>query len=128
MRSVAIIHGIYFLVTGLWPLISIRTFQIVTGPKTDLWLVKTVGAVIAVIGLTILVAALNFSPGPEAAAANGTANLNFPIFLLAVASCLALCVVDINYSVKGVISKIYLLDAAIEICLVAGWIIGWISG
>jgi hypothetical protein len=34
--------------TGLWPLVSIGTFQQVTGPKTDLWLVKTVGVLIAV--------------------------------------------------------------------------------
>ncbi len=36
-------QGLYYTVSGLWPLISLRTFTLVTGPKVDLWLVKTVG-------------------------------------------------------------------------------------
>jgi len=30
-----LIQGVYYLLTGLWPLVSIETFQMVTGPKTD---------------------------------------------------------------------------------------------
>jgi hypothetical protein len=44
--------------TGICPLISIDTFQKVTRPKTDLWLVKTVGSLIASIGLVIVLAGL----------------------------------------------------------------------
>ena len=29
------IQGLYFAMTGLWPLINIETFQMVTGRKTD---------------------------------------------------------------------------------------------
>ena len=29
------VQGAYFLVTGVWPLVSIRSFQAVTGKKTD---------------------------------------------------------------------------------------------
>lgn len=47
---VALVQGIYFFVTGVWPLISTNTFQMVTDPKTDLWLVKTVGIILATIG------------------------------------------------------------------------------
>jgi hypothetical protein len=43
-------QGAYYLLTGVWPLVSIGSFQRVTGPKTDLWLVKTVGLLISVIG------------------------------------------------------------------------------
>src|SRR5437879_6174180 len=32
-------QGLYFLLTGLWQLLSISSFQAVTGPKHDLWLV-----------------------------------------------------------------------------------------
>jgi hypothetical protein len=35
------VQGIYYLLTGLWPLVSIGTFQMVTGEKTDVWLVHT---------------------------------------------------------------------------------------
>jgi hypothetical protein len=54
---VLFIQGVYYLVTGVWPLVSMDTFLRVTGPKTDLWLVNTVGALIAVIALALLVAA-----------------------------------------------------------------------
>jgi hypothetical protein len=114
MRTWALIQGVYFLLTGVWPLISIRTFQAVTGPKVDLWLVKTVGALVAVVGLTIVLAALSGTVG-------------MAILVLSVVSAAALCIVDINYSMKGVISKIYLLDAVIEIAIIAGWIIAVIS-
>jgi hypothetical protein len=39
-------QGVYFFVTDIWPIISIDTFQRVTGPKTELCLVKTVGIIL----------------------------------------------------------------------------------
>jgi hypothetical protein len=85
------------------------------GPKTDLWLVKTVGVLIAAIGEVLLWSGLagNVSPG---------------IVLLAITSAAALATVDINYAFKGVISKIYLLDAITEGCLVFFWIAAFITG
>jgi len=49
-------QGVYFLLTGIWPLLSMRTFEAVTGPKVDRWLVKTVGVLVAVIGSKIYLA------------------------------------------------------------------------
>jgi hypothetical protein len=40
----------YYLMTGLWPLFHRRSFEAVTGPKTDYWLVRTVGVLVAAIG------------------------------------------------------------------------------
>jgi hypothetical protein len=34
MFAVALIQGVYFVATGVWPLVSIRTFMAITGPKT----------------------------------------------------------------------------------------------
>jgi len=31
----AIAQGLYFLATGLWPLVDVGSFQAVTGPKTE---------------------------------------------------------------------------------------------
>ena len=115
MRLIAVFQGAYFFLTGIWPLISIDTFQTVTGPKTDLWLVKTVGSLIAVVGLVILLAGLR-------------GNVTFEIFLLAVGSCAALAAIDINYSLRGVISRIYLLDATLEIALIFTWLAGSTTG
>ena len=53
-RRLSTLHGGYYLVTGLWPLVSMRTFEFVTGRKTDRWLVRMVGLLAAVIGLAIL--------------------------------------------------------------------------
>src|SRR5438874_11329800 len=70
-------QGIYYLLTGLWPLLAISSFQRVTGPKHDLWLVQTVGVLIAVIGGTLLIAGWRRRGTPE-------------IFFLAVGSAVGL--------------------------------------
>lgn len=49
-------HGAFMLATGMWPLLSIKSFQAVTGPKEDLWLVKTVGCLLTVAGLHSILA------------------------------------------------------------------------
>ena len=41
------LQAIFYIVTGVWPFVSIRSFEAVTGPKVDRWLVKTVGALVA---------------------------------------------------------------------------------
>ncbi|VTR52312.1 Uncharacterised protein [Sphingobacterium thalpophilum] len=46
------IQGIYYCLTGIWPVIHISSFMAVTGPKTDLWLVKMVGLLSLAIGLS----------------------------------------------------------------------------
>jgi hypothetical protein len=106
--KVALVQGIYFLITGIWPILSMKTFLLVTGPKTDLWLVKTVGLILAVIGAVLLYAQM-------------TGTINPPVILLAIASALGLALVEIIYVVKRVISPIYLADAVVEFVLIAWW-------
>jgi hypothetical protein len=108
---VALVQGIYFLISGVWPLISMRTFLMVTGPKTDLWLVKTVGLILAVIGAVLIVAQLR-------------AEINTSIILLAMGSALSLAVVEFLYVAKRVIARIYLADAVLELALIGWWLIG----
>jgi hypothetical protein len=100
----ATVHGVYYLVTGLWPLLSMRTFESVTGPKTDRWLVRMVGLLAAVIGASIL-------------ARRGSSERTLPV-----GSALAFASVDTTYSLRGTISRIYLADALLELSLVAGWL------
>ena len=50
MSLIAIVAGaqaVYYILTGVWPLVHIRSFMAVTGPKTDLWLARTTGAAIS---------------------------------------------------------------------------------
>jgi hypothetical protein len=89
--------------------LEIRTFQLVTGPKKDLWLVKTAGLLIGVIGVVLLLAGLRRRKEPE-----------FP--LLAVGSALSLAGIDVVYVRRRRIPPIYLLDAAVELAFAAGWL------
>lgn len=107
---VALVQGIYFFVTGVWPLVSMKTFLMITGPKTDLWLVKTVGVILAVIGAVLIVAQVN-------------GQINTPIMILALGSALGLVIVEFIYVAKRVISPVYLGDAFVELILMAWWIL-----
>jgi hypothetical protein len=108
MQSVAILQGTYFLITGIWPIVSIDTFQAVTGPKTDLWLVKTVGVVVAIVGIVLAIAGLRDA-------------VTLEIVVLAAGSALGLAIIDIRYSLADAISRIYLLDACVELAIVLLW-------
>jgi hypothetical protein len=106
--KVALVQGIYFLITGIWPLLSMKTFLLITGPKKDLWLVRTVGLILAVIGAVLLYAQM-------------TGSINMPVIWLAIGSSLALAVVEFIYVAQRVISPIYLADAFAELILIAWW-------
>ena len=108
--NVILIQGLYFFVTGVWPLVSIGTFQKVTGPKTDLWLVKTVGVIVAIIGAALALASLRGDRAPS-------------IILLGMGSAVGLAAIDVIYVSKRVISPIYLLDALVELILMGWWLI-----
>jgi hypothetical protein len=108
--ALLLIQGIYYLITGLWPIAHIRSFMAVTGPKTDLWLVKTVGAITIAIACVLLFA-------------YATQEMNHTIKLLPILSAAAFTIIDIYYPLKGVISKVYLIDSAIQILFILAWLI-----
>src|SRR5688572_2580055 len=103
-------QGLFYVVTGLWPLFSPSTFQKVTGPKTDFWLVKTVGLLITVIGVALLLSGKGHDPVPQT-------------YALGAGSALALSWVDIHYVKVGRISRVYLLDALVELPLFGLWMV-----
>ena len=105
---VALVQGIYFFVTGIWPLLSMKTFLMVTGAKTDLWLVRMVGMILAVIGAVLILVQVN-------------AEINTSIIVLALGSAISLAIVEFIYVAKRVISPIYLADAVAELVLIAWW-------
>lgn len=101
LRLLAWVQGGFYVATGIWPLLSMTTFETVTGPKTDDWLVKTVGVLVLVIGAVLLAAAARRSFALETV-------------LLAAGSALGLAAVDVVFVAQGTLSPIYLLDAAVE--------------
>jgi hypothetical protein len=102
-------QGAFYMATGLWPLLNIRSFEKITGPKTDRWLVKTAGVLVTAIGSTLTIAGVRKSRGIE-------------IPILAIGSAIGLTAIDVNYAAKRRISKVYLLDAIAEVALVGCWI------
>ena len=42
-QTLATGQGAYYVASGLWPIFHRRSFEAVTGPKKDWWLVVTVG-------------------------------------------------------------------------------------
>ena len=109
-RRLALAQGAYYLVSGLWPLVSMRTFELVTGPKVDRWLVRMVGLLAATIGGVLTVRAVRDTPAQR------------PDPVLAATSAVAFAAVDVFYALRGRISRVYLGDAAVELGLAAGWL------
>ncbi len=108
LARLAVAQGAFYVATGVWPIVHLRSFEAVTGPKLEGWLVKTVGAMIAAIGGTLLSAGWRRRVVPEEVA-------------LAVGSAAALTAVDVLYVARRRISPVYLLDAVAETALVAAW-------
>lgn len=111
------VQGAYYLLTGVWPLVSIRSFIWVTGQKTDHlksgleidhWLVMTAGVLITAIGLGIVVAAARRSPSAE-------------IITVAVCASIGLTAIDVIYTSRGMIGPMYLVDAVLQILLIGAW-------
>ncbi|HYD43250.1 MAG TPA: hypothetical protein VEB43_20625 [Anaeromyxobacter sp.] len=107
-RAAAVGQGAFWLASGLWPLVHYRSFEAVTGPKQDDWLVKTIGGLIAIVGATLTVAGLRRRVTPE-------------IRLLGAASAAALAAADVWFVRRGRISKVYLLDVVAEAPFLAAW-------
>jgi hypothetical protein len=113
MKAVAyilLVQGIYWLLTGVWGLVDIESFMKVTGPKTDVWLVKTVSVLIVVISLSLL------------SSVRGRGD-KMPVILLAITSCIGLAGIDFYYALNSVISRVYLLDGVVQVLLVVAWVI-----
>jgi hypothetical protein len=108
VARLAVAQGAFYVATGVWPLVHLRSFELVTGPKPEGWLVKTVGALVTVIGGALLSAGRRRRVAPEVA-------------MLAVGSAVSLAAVDVLSVARRRISPVYLLDAVAEVALAVGW-------
>ena len=108
-RTLATAQGAYFLATGIWPLVHMSSFLRVTGRKRDLWLVRTVGALVAVTGAAIL-------------SAGQRDRITGEVAFLAAGTAAALGAVDVIYTSRGRIPPIYMLDGVAEAGLIALWL------
>ncbi len=109
LNTISILQGVYWSITGLWPIIHLKSFLWVTGPKKDIWLLYTVSILILVVGLVLLAAGLRRRVTPE-------------IKWLGIGSALGLIFIDVYYSLQSVISDIYQYDALAEVALIVLWL------
>ena len=103
----ALLQAGYYVASGIWPLVHRGSFERVTGPKVDFWLVRTVGVLITAIGVGLALGA-NRRVSPELEAT-------------AVLAAAGLAAIDVTEVARGRISRIYLADALVEALLIASW-------
>ena len=102
------IQGTYTMLTALWGLLDIDSFMAVTGPKTDIWLVKTVSVLLIVIATNFFYA-LYFKTDRRL------------IIIIGMLTSLALACIDFYYTSNNTISWIYALDGVLETLFFMGW-------
>ncbi|MDX3231720.1 hypothetical protein [Streptomyces sp. ME19-01-6] len=105
----AVAHGAFNVVGGLWPLVHLRSFEWVFGSKRERWLQHTVGGLLVANGVSQLAGA-------------GSADRRASARTTGLTTALTLLAVDLAYVPKGRIRPTYLLDAVME----AGWITAWL--
>jgi hypothetical protein len=52
-RKLAAAHAAYYVVTGAWAVVDRSSFERVTGPKHDYWLVRLVGGLAVAVGASL---------------------------------------------------------------------------
>ena len=102
---IVFLQGAYYVASGMWPLVHLASFYRVTGPKTDDWLVKTVGVVTTAIGLALLAGARRSRPGGD-------------IVTLAILAALAYASIDFVYGLPGRIRFVYVIDGCAQLAIV----------
>jgi hypothetical protein len=110
-HRVLTVQASYYVLTGLWPLLHYSSFELVTGPKTDDWLVRMVALLVVLIGVTLGVAVVR------------NAVWTLEITVLAAGAILAFAAIDTWCAISGRISPIYLADAGLEAGLLAGLVL-----
>jgi hypothetical protein len=98
-RTALMVQGGYYVVTGVAPFVSRRAFEAVTGPKTEWWLVQTVGAIVTTVGVALVAGVRSERITPE-------------LRLLAAGCATSLAAIDIVYVARRRIAPTYLLHAA----------------
>lgn len=99
----------YIMITALWPLMHIDSFMAVTGYKTDVWLVKTVGALLIPVAVTLYIHLFIDTD-------------HRPALVLGSLTSVAFIMVDFYYALNDVISDIYLADGIAELIFLIAWI------
>jgi len=95
------LQGAYYLLTGAWAVLHRRSFEAVSGPKSDYWLVRTVGLLAVSIGTALVLGTRRERPSPGTVALSVSTGASFTA-------------IDLAYVASRRISPIYLADALVH--------------
>ena len=109
IRYILYFQMAYYLITSAWPLINVESFMEVSGYKQEVWLVKTFSLLMLCVAFTLFLFLF-------------LKERSLSVIFLSLMIPAALAAADIYYSLNGVISKIYLLDAVINLTLLIAWL------
>lgn len=109
IKNVATVQGLYYFVTGAWALFHARSFIFITGPKTDIWLLRLIGMLTIAISLVLFVVAKK-------------RKLSLESIVVILFGGFSYLTIDVIYSLAGRISFVYLYDAFIQLILLSIWV------
>jgi hypothetical protein len=109
-RAIAGCHAGYLIATGAWPLLHRNSFEAVAGKKQDFWLVRTVGGLAIVTGLSLGVAAARGTRVPETVTS-------------ALGSALVFAIADVHAARTQ--SPVYLGDTVLQLVFASSWLGRW---
>jgi hypothetical protein len=102
------VQGLYTLLTALWGLFHIKSFMQVTGPKTDVWLVKTVSVLL--LPMVVLFFGALFLEVPP-----------LPVILVGSTTAAGLAAIDFYYTANRTIKWVYAADGILEVIFFVAW-------
>jgi hypothetical protein len=109
LKIFILFQGIYIFVTAIWGILDIQSFMAITGPKTDVWLVRTVSFLL--IPYSFLCFYLYHNPQ----------KLSYLAILCMFTMGLGLLSIDLYYYEQGVIRGVYLIDAFFQVIFLMIW-------
>lgn len=110
LQLVLLVQGLYYFLGGLWPLVWLESFLWVVGPKGDIFLLRTVSVLFAVIGLALLLEAARRRPASS-------------VVMLGIVAALSVAAIDI-WHISG-LRWVYWLDVALESVLAIALMVTW---
>jgi hypothetical protein len=100
------IHAIINFFSGAWPALHLRSFEKVTGPKQDEWLVKTISWLFILSSVALW-----------------KASKDEDVRVLGIGWPAIIGGADIYYALfKNRIKKVYLIDAAVQMSILTAWL------
>jgi hypothetical protein len=108
-NPVSFVQGYYYVLVGLAPVLASDSFRAVGGPDADPWLMRAYGLAVAAVGVLLLLASRKRGAVAETAR-------------LAVGAAVVLAVADVVFVLNRAAPTVYLLDAAVQVVFVCGWL------